>query len=901
MSRTPTDLAEAMLRLAEADPAQLTSVAAGAVRAARARGDIALESVAERAMGVAATHLLDLATATRHLRAAMRLGARAGSPELAAEARIRLAFVTSLRGRPHHALDEIESVLPTLHGVVRARAEAQRAAIFNHLGRGDDALAGYRLAVPALRRAGDHLWLQRVLSNRGIVHGYRHEFAAAETDLREAEELCTALGLDLSLAIVRLNLGWVSALRGDVPSALASFDGAEERFRALGTHQLGWLLADRGELLLSVGLVSEARLAAREAVEQLRRSRRAIGLPEVRLLLARTAGLEGDDDESVREARLAVTEFTRQGRPEWAALARFAVLRSLAASRTRAPAAALLERVAADLTTAGWPGVAVEARILAAQLALRRGRVEQARRQLEQAAKPRLRGPALLRARAWHATALLRLTMGNQRGAVTAARAGLRVLDEHRATLGATDLRAYSAQYRLDLAGLGLGMALRTGRAETVFAWAEEGRASHLLMPPVHPPDDPYLAAALSELRAVMSEINERRRAGHGAGRLVQRQLALERDIRDYRRRQPAVRSPLSARPVGAATLAGALADAALVEFVLLDGELHAVTVADGRLSLHRLGAAAPVRDLIDRIPFALRRLAGRADAANRGAAGRMLRHAAEHLDRMLLGPLARVIGDRPLVVIPTGFLQALPWSILPSCAGRPVTVSPSATLWHAAAAAPGESGHVLAVAGPGLPGARAEAEAVAGIHAAPVLVGAEANTEAVLTGLDGARLAHLAAHGRLHATNPLFSSLQLSDGPLTLYDLERLRRSPQIVVLAACDSGRSIVRAGDELLGLSATFLAHGARTIIGSVVSVPDAETAEPMIALHRLLAAGHSAATALAEAQRAASGELLAASAGFVCIGADVTLQDDRTSDGSGPAAAGPRGRSRRPSTT
>ncbi|NUW29837.1 CHAT domain-containing protein [Nonomuraea sp. SMC257] len=903
----PAGRAETLLRLAEADPGRLRPVAARVARAARAEGDAALESAAERALGVAAVHLLDLTTAARHFRAAIRLGERAGLPEQAAEARIRLAFVTSLRGRPQVALDELDELLPVLHGVLRARAEAQRAAVFNHLGRAEDAMAGYRAAVPVLRRAGDHLWLQRVLSNRAVMHGYRQELTAAESDLREAEDLCTALDLDLSLAIVRLNLGWVSALRGDVPAALACFDRAEERFRALGTHQLGWLLADRGELLLSVGLVSEARLAAREAVDRLQRTRRTIGLPEVRLLLARTAGLDGDDGEAVREARRAVTEFTRQGRPEWAALARFAVLRSLAAYPAtgadrprggahpaaiergpaasgrleRAPAPGRLERAAVELDAAGWPGAAVEARVLAARLALERGRVAQARRQLEQAARPRFGGPALTRARAWHATALLRLTRGNERGAATAARAGLRVLDEHRATLGATDLRAYSGQYRLDLAALGLGVALRGGRAEAVLAWAEEGRASHLLMPPVHPPDDPGLARALTELRSVMGEINELRRAGRPTGRLDQRRLALEREIRDHHRRLPAG-GPASpgARQAGAAMLSGALGDAALVEFVLLEGELHAVTIAGGRLSLHHLGPVAPVRDLVDRVPFALRRLARRTSAANRDAAAELLRHAAGRLDAALLRPLAAAVGDRPLVVIPTGPLQALPWSILPSCAGRPTTVSPSATLWYAAACAPpprdGEAGgHVLVVAGPGLPGALGEAEAVARLHGVDALTGVGAGADAVLAGLDGARLAHLAAHGRLHAAHPLFSSLHLSDGPLTLYDLERLRRAPRVVVLAACESGRSIVRAGDELLGLSATFLAHGARTVIASVVPVPDAETASPMVALHRLLAAGHSAATALAEAQREVSGDLPGASAGFVCIGADARM--------------------------
>jgi CHAT domain-containing protein len=184
-------------------------------------------------------------------------------------------------------------------------------------------------------------------------------------------------------------------------------------------------------------------------------------------------------------------------------------------------------------------------------------------------------------------------------------------------------------------------------------------------------------------------------------------------------------------------------------------------------------------------------------------------------------------------------------------------------------------AGQVVVAAGPGLPGARAEAETVARLHPrTTALLGAAATVDAVMASLDGAELAHLATHGTVRADNPLFSSLQLVDGPLTLYDLERLRQAPRTVVLAACDSAQAVVRPGDELLGFSATFLTRGTRQLIASVVPIPDAPTAPLMIAFHRLLAAGHPPAAALARAQRAAAREgtsAMAAAAGFVCIGA------------------------------
>jgi CHAT domain-containing protein len=234
-------------------------------------------------------------------------------------------------------------------------------------------------------------------------------------------------------------------------------------------------------------------------------------------------------------------------------------------------------------------------------------------------------------------------------------------------------------------------------------------------------------------------------------------------------------------------------------------------------------------------------------------------------------------VGDRPLVVVPTGALHAVPWSILPSCRDRPVTVTPSATLWATESPRDAAAGAFVA-AGPGLPGARDEALAVAAVHHSAVLLDAAATVDAVLAGLDGAGIAHLAAHGRLSASNPLFSGLLLADGPLMVYDLDRLGSVPRTVVLGACDSGRSVVRVGDELLGLAAAFLARGAGQLIGPIVPVPDAQTAPLMVALHRRLVSGAAPAVALAEAQRelAATPDpaALAPAAGFICVGRRAT---------------------------
>ena len=100
--------------------------------------------------------------------------------------------------------------------------------------------------------------------------------------------------------------------------------------------------------------------------------------------------------------------------------------------------------------------------------------------------------------------------------------------------------------------------------------------------------------------------------------------------------------------------------------------------------------------------------------------------------------------------------------------------------------------------------------------------------------------LVHLACHGTLRADNPMFSSLLLSDGPLTVQELYARGLAPRRLVLAACESGSLVGYAGDEVLGFVSALLARGTAGIIASTSAVPDVEAVDLMTAVHRRLAA-------------------------------------------------------------
>ena len=867
--------ADAVALLADTHPGRVPLLAARALHAARRSGDPAAAAITQRAWGHALLQTGEMDDAIRHLRSAITHSRRAGLTTVAGEARGKLAYALVMRGRPRQALAEVDAALRTLDGVAADRARAQRAVILTEIGRHDEALADYKAALPGLRAAGDEIAVARLLTNRGVLLAHRYALAAAEQDLREAETISSRLGRPLAVGIVAENLGFVETLRGDVPAALAQADRAEDLIAANGGH-IALAIYDRGVLLLSAGLATEARQAAERSVRMLQREGHRLKVPEARLLLAQAASAAGDWRAAARDAERATREFAAQHRVEWAAVARLTLLQARIRTGTRS--ARGVDGLVTTLAAAGWPAATVEAHLVAATL-----RPRAAAAHLAAAARfARRRGPAAIRARGWYAEGLRHQHTDPVRS-VAAIRSGLRILDEHGASLGAADLRVHSAVHRRDLTALGMRLALRDGRPHKVLEWAERGRASRLGQRPARPPTDPVLVDLLAQLRGVAFSL-----ASAGAAetaRLVPRQVALERRIRDHARLRPADDAPLGT-PVPFAALAAALGDRRLVEFVESDGVLHRLSLAGGRLETRSLGPVAPLADLVRRLPFALHRLA-RPGEPRRAAAAALLEAAARRLDEILLAGLP----DGPLVISPTGVLHSVPWSVLPSCAGRPVAVSPSATLWCAAARvlpnrpAGGKAGagevvggsqrpslaEVAVVAGPRLPGARSEAERVAAIHGVVPLL--DAPVAVVLGVLGRAGVLHLAAHGRLSTDNPLFSDLQLADGPLLVHDLERLDRTPHTVSLAACDSGRAAVYAGDELLGLSATLAARGTAQLVAPVLPIPDLATEPVMVAYHERLAAGAPPAVALAAAQHAlrdADPPVRAAAAGFLCFG-------------------------------
>jgi CHAT domain-containing protein len=125
----------------------------------------------------------------------------------------------------------------------------------------------------------------------------------------------------------------------------------------------------------------------------------------------------------------------------------------------------------------------------------------------------------------------------------------------------------------------------------------------------------------------------------------------------------------------------------------------------------------------------------------------------------------------------------------------------------------------------------------------------------------------HVAAHGTFRADSPLFSAIELDDGPLTVYDLERLKRAPHRMVLSSCSSALGGPSGADELVGLVSALVALGSAGVVASVVPVSDPATVPLMLRLHEQLRAGDGLAEALARTHESDD----ATARSFIALGA------------------------------
>jgi CHAT domain len=752
---------------------------------------------------------------------------------------------------------------------------AQRGLLLMRGWRGEDALTALDRAVARLDGdAAQVPALGNALLNRSFLHLTAGHVRRARADLAWCQRVAAQAGLDLLAAKAGHNQGYCELLAGDIPAALQLFNVAAGIYRLSAPGNLPVLAMDKARALLAAGLADEAASELDSAISSFRRQRLDQDHAEAELARSQAALAAGELIDAGRWAAAARRRFRRRGNEACACLAELTRLRARPAAAGRRPRQVAAEALllADRLRGCGLRGDADLAALIAARAFIAAGLRTAAAQQI-----------AAVRSRGQAATLDVTLTrrlaraelaeLDGRRGAALAQlRAGLALVHARRGRLGSLDLQTATAALGSELAAEGLRLALRDGAAPLVFAWLERSRAQAFRLTPVRPPADPQAAATLAELRQLSLLIRTAELNGHRDPAAIARRAELQRGIRELTWQAGGLGETAAQASLGAVTSALTETGQTLVSMVVTGGRLLAVVAAKGTVRLAELGDAEVAAEAARRLTADLDTLAGRRLPARLEAVIRAsIRHQAQLLTAELLAPLRGWLGDDGVVLVPAGLLAGIPWSLLPGLRGRPVTVCPSASAWLAArtraqARAGAPQGTPLLVAGPDLVHAGREISQIAAVYPGCRQLHAPAATvAATLRALDGAPLAHFAAHGYHDRENVLFSRLDLTDGPLMGYDIQLLAAAPGQVILSACDVGRTVVRPGEELLGFTAALLYIGTANVIASVTRVPDEHAVGVMTAYHRALAAGTRPAQALAAA---AAAEPLSS---FVCFGA------------------------------
>jgi tetratricopeptide (TPR) repeat protein len=831
-------------------------------------------SVAHQAAGIVLRDCGDVEAGVRELRQALRQARRAGSAERETDVLAGLGVALFFAGRTAAGLAAFEAALRRSSGVLAAQVQYRRGILFFRLGRFPAALEDARHAVVVLRRAGDTLWTARALNLRATAYLRLGSTSRADADYVSAIGLYATIGQELEALDPLLNRALTAHVSGDLPAALAYLDAATPSYQRLNVPTIT-LRVIRCAVLLAAGLAGDALAEAEAALGEIEQIHGHLTEKADLLLMAASCALAAAQPQAALDWTRAAYRLFRTQRRSWqqALAARVLIEARYKAGPVSASLLREANRAAARLDELGSSDAA-QAHLLAGRVALELGRRDDAEPHLAALARTRRRGPALSRVSGWLGEALRAEAAGRPAGMLAACKRGLDVLDEHRLALGASELRAQATVHGAELAALAQQHAAQAGRPRLLLTWSERWRATAYAVPPVRPSADAELNASLAALRAVTRGLDEARSQGSPSASMQKEQQRLESEVRASALRAQGD-GQWTRTPFSPADLLDELGPAQLIEIVDVDGSLHVLVCGQGKVRQFAAGQARDALKAADFARFALRRMARSRPGADPASALAVLDQAGPALQDALLGPAVRHLGDGPVIIVPTGKLHPIPWAILPALQDRVTSVAPSAAAWMRAHRAPEpRHRHVVLAHGPGLASGGAEVPDVAKLYDdVTVLDGAAATADQVLSALNGAWLAHIAAHGIFRADSPLFSSLRMHDGPLTVYDFERLDRAPYRLVLSSCEGAGLAPAGANELLGLVSSLLPLGTAGIIAGLVPLNDQALVPLMVDLHGHLRAGQTLAESLYRVRRALKDDPVqyATAASLVALGA------------------------------
>ena len=794
-------------------------------------------------------------------------------------ARTRLGIAIPVRYTGTHAraladLAEARRILTEHRLWMRlARLEKNTGHLLGALGQHPEALAAHERALVAARRLQPRKETleAEVLFSISLAHYQVDDYERAETFLREAVAIFEREGQLEYVARGQRNFARYAAGRGHYSKALAA------------------VLPGR-RTLLDAGRINAAAHFGQVGVDCLIRLNRPAEASELAEHVSQEFESTGGRVEAALTHRLRAVALAQLGQPQASleALARAEELYG-AAEWEAGPASVRLGRAVVLGEMGDWPRALDEAAVAcdalrqlgmvagAAQAELVRGR---AQRELGRPAAAASAAHAALqlvgdRPLAWlsyHAWRLLGEVARDAQDCDAALEAFLRAISFLEQVQGRilTEYRASFLADKVDVYEAAVDLLLQKNDIERAFELVERAK-SRALVDALAGGLDIRVRATTPEQARLVDELSSLRRQ-HNA--LLDQPEALPEQLRETEQRITRLLEEL--RLAGADDLerlsllqtrvyspqALLDADTALVEFYRV-GMDQVVFVMDRQsIRAKRLNDAIPrLARLESALQFNLR---AATEPKHRASLEPNARSLLMRAYDVLLRPIADWLTPyKRLVIVPHGRLHQVPFGALHDGDNYVVeryefSVAPSASSLTFCMRPRGRNGGRALIgahsANGHLPGATEEGRAVASLYDSDSLFEADLTLENFRRGARGVDVIHLAAHGMSRPDAPLFSYVQLADGPLTVLDCFELELDCALVTLSACESGRGVVAPGDEQIGLARAFLYAGARAVVQTLWRIDDRVTQRLMNDFYRALRNGLPRGEALRAAQLA-----------------------------------------------
>ena len=869
-------------QLAVTDVGRAIAVTEPLVEIADLVGTALGRALARRARGHALCNAGRLEEGWRACTEAAALAEEAGRPVEAGRARLRSMQALGELGRFNESIEAGEAARRAfLHADedgLAARAEVNIGIVHQ---RRDDPARAMEYFDRARPRIGDApLSMGTVDNNRGEALLALNDFAGAHDAFTSALTYCERADASLMTAVVEGNLADLAARRGMLHRAVYHFERARRRFESRQSEgHLARLLTEQAEAMSVLGLPNDALDLYESALPQLDRAGQALEAARARAGLGRSLVRLGRLSEAETALAAAARAFDELGHAS--ARARVDLIRAELAAANGLTAEARRLIHAALSVLHDRPIESATARYLLARLALDEGSLDIASAELTAAlGVVRRLDLAPLLADLLHTMGRLCRRQGDIEGAVSNLEEAAAQIERVRGTLHAMRFRGAFLSDRLGVYDDLMAVLLERGgpdAAARAFAIAEQAKSRLLLEVlggqiepgqiepgpiepddpapdrPVADPEEQKLVEAYGALRAELSGLYSRL----GDDVAANADGSWHAAIVDRERRLEALESRLSTTR-GATTLFAPPADleaavaalpsgTTLIEYASSGGEILAFVVSERTAVVCRtLGPAVELEDRMARLQFQMNR-ALRPGAHAGWRAQRLLDDVVAELatlDGMLMAPLRTLFPEHErLLIVPHGPLHMLPFNALWDGTGylvqrHEIHTAPSAGVYAQLARRPpgktvGGRAVVVGVADEVAPRIESEARRVAALLGddTTTLIGPEASIARFREAVPRAGLIHLACHARFAPATPLGSGVRLADRWLTVRDIFSLRLEAGLVTLSGCETGRSLVHTGDELVGLLRGFLAAGASSLLVSLWRVDD-ETAAPIM---------------------------------------------------------------------